>query len=84
MATCHGSLSVAVPDQARRRPQVFNRYFAGPRRTEAFLLDYISDIELCRMIQAATNESAVFNLFVPWVGFGGRLLAENTRDAKED
>jgi hypothetical protein len=47
----------------------------------AFLLDYISDLELRRTIQAATNKSEAFNLFVQWVAFGGgRLLAENTRD----
>jgi TnpA family transposase len=47
----------------------------------AFLLDYISDIELRRTIQAATNKSEAFNLFVQWVAFGGgRLLAENARD----
>jgi len=46
-----------------------------------FLLDYISDIELRRTIQGATNKSEAFNLFVQWVAFGGgRLLAENTRD----
>jgi TnpA family transposase len=47
----------------------------------AFLLDFISDIDLRRTIQAATNKSEAFNLFVQWVAFGGgRLLAENTRD----
>jgi hypothetical protein len=47
----------------------------------AFLLDYISDVELRRTIQTATNKSEAFNLFVQWVAFGGgRLLAENTRD----
>ena len=46
-----------------------------------FLLDYISDIDLRRTIQTATNKSEAFNLFVQWVAFGGgRLLAENTRD----
>jgi hypothetical protein len=46
-----------------------------------FLLEYISSIELRRTIQAATNKSEAFNLFVQWVAFGGgRLLAENTRD----
>jgi len=45
------------------------------------LLEYISSIELRRTIQAATNKSEAFNLFVQWVAFGGgRLLAENTRD----
>jgi hypothetical protein len=47
----------------------------------AFLLGYISDVQLRRTIQTATNKSEAFNLFVQWVAFGGgRLLAENTRD----
>jgi hypothetical protein len=37
----------------------------------------ISDVELRRTIQTATNKSEAFNLFVQWVAFGGgRLLAE--------
>jgi TnpA family transposase len=51
----------------------------------AFLLDYISYAELRRTIQAATNKSEAFNLFVQWVAFGGgRLLAENTRDEQRE
>jgi len=46
-----------------------------------FLLDYLSNLELRRTIQGATNKSESFNQFVQWVAFGGgRLLAENTRD----
>jgi len=44
-----------------------------------FLLDYISDIELRRTIQAATNKSQAFNLFVQWAAVGEPLLPENTR-----
>jgi TnpA family transposase len=46
-----------------------------------FLLKYISDIELRRTIQAATNKSEAFNRFVQWVAFGGDgVIAENVRD----
>ena len=46
-----------------------------------FLLRYLSDGELRRTIQAATNKSERFNQFVQWVSFGGHsVIAENTRD----
>src|SRR5258708_4227188 len=46
-----------------------------------FLLRYLSDGELRRTIQAATNKSERFNQFVQWVSFGGdSVIAENTRD----
>jgi TnpA family transposase len=46
-----------------------------------FLLRYLSDAELRRTIQAATNKSERFNQFVQWVSFGGdNVIAENTRD----
>ena len=47
----------------------------------AFLLDYIGDIELRRMIQAGTNKSEGFNQFAQWLAFGGeRVVASNDRD----
>ena len=46
-----------------------------------FLLRYLSDAELRRTIQAATNKNERFNQFVQWVSFGGdSVIAENTRD----
>lgn len=77
------------PSTILRRLATYSRknklYFAfrelGRVVRTAFLLDYISDVELRRTIQTATNKSEAFNLFVQWVAFGGgRLLAENTRD----
>jgi len=77
------------PSTILRRLATYSRknkvYFAfrelGRVVRTAFLLNYISDLELRRTIQAATNKSEAFNLFVQWVAFGGgRLLAENTRD----
>lgn len=47
----------------------------------AFLLRYITDLELRRVIQAATNKSEAFNRFVQWLLFGGEgRIAENDRD----
>ena len=46
-----------------------------------FLLEYLSDVELRRLIQGATNKSERFNQFVQWVAFGGGALAsEGVRD----
>lgn len=46
-----------------------------------FLLQYISDIDLRRTIQVATNKSEAFNKFVQWVFFGGNaIIAENIRE----
>lgn len=46
-----------------------------------FLLKRLSDPELRRTIQAATNKSEAFNKFIQWVSFGGGgLIAENDRD----
>jgi len=46
-----------------------------------FLLKYLSDPELRRTIQAATNKSEAFNKFIQWVSFGGSgIIAENDRD----
>jgi TnpA family transposase len=46
-----------------------------------FLLQYVSDIELRQVIQAATNKSEAFKKFVQGVCFGGEsVIAENVRD----
>lgn len=46
-----------------------------------FLLEYLSDVDLRRLIQSATNKSERFNQFVQWVAFGGGALAsEGIRD----
>ncbi len=45
-----------------------------------FLLKYVSDAELRRTINAATNKSEEFNDFVKWLFFGGDgVIAENIR-----
>ena len=36
-----------------------------------FLLNYINDPQLRRLIQAATCKSEEFNQFVAWIRFGG-------------
>jgi hypothetical protein len=46
-----------------------------------FLLQYVSDLELRQVIQAATNKSEAFNKFVQWVCFGGEgVITENVGD----
>src|SRR5215470_4422729 len=48
-------------------------------RTE-FLLRYLSDLDLRRIIQVAMNKSERFNQFTQWVGFGGEVvITENDR-----
>jgi TnpA family transposase len=45
-----------------------------------FLLNYINDIDLRRMIQAATCKSEEFNDFIKWVRFGsGGTISDNMR-----
>jgi TnpA family transposase len=45
-----------------------------------FLLEYIGDEELRRIIQAAQNKCEGFNQFAQWVYFGADTIAENVRD----
>ncbi|OUL86127.1 Tn3 family transposase [Paraburkholderia hospita] len=44
-----------------------------------FLLRYINDPEMRRMIHASTNKSEQFNDFAKWLMFGGDVIAENLR-----
>lgn len=45
-----------------------------------FLLKYISDVDLRRLIQAATCKSEEFNDFISWVRFGdGGVVADNLK-----
>lgn len=45
-----------------------------------FLLEYIGDVELRKVIQASTNKSEEFNQFIKWLFFGGEgIIAENVR-----
>lgn len=45
-----------------------------------FLLEYIGDEDLRRIIQAAQNKCEGFNQFAQWVHFGADTIAENVRD----
>lgn len=45
-----------------------------------FLLEYIGDENLRKIIQAAQNKCEGFNLFAQWIHFGGDTIAENVRD----
>jgi TnpA family transposase len=46
----------------------------------AFLLDYISNEELRRIIQAAQNKCEGFNKFAQWAYFGADTIQNNVRD----
>ncbi|MGI0133614.1 MAG: Tn3 family transposase, partial [Candidatus Micrarchaeaceae archaeon] len=46
-----------------------------------FLLQYVNDIDVRRMIFVATNKSERFNQFADFLMFGGKgIIAENVRD----
>lgn len=46
----------------------------------AFLLDYVSNEELRRIIQAAQNKCEGFNKFAQWAYFGADTIQDNVRD----
>jgi TnpA family transposase len=59
-------------------------YFAfrelGRVERTIFLLNYINDPEMRRMIQAATCKSEEFNEFIAWIRFGGGgVISDNMR-----
>ena len=72
------------PSTVLRRLATYSRknklYFAfrelGYVVRTMFLLEYLSDVELRRLIQSVTNKSERFNQFVQWVAFGGALASE--------
>jgi TnpA family transposase len=45
-----------------------------------FLLDYISNPELRRLIQAAQNKCEGFNQFAQWIYFGADAIEDNVRE----
>jgi len=45
-----------------------------------FLLQYLSDEDLRRIFQSATNKCESFNKFVQWVYFGEVIISENDRE----
>jgi TnpA family transposase len=77
-----------TPSAILRRLGTQNRknklYFAfrelGMAMRTMFLLEYIGDVELRRVIHAETNKSEQFNGFAKWSFFGGDgIIAENLR-----
>lgn len=58
-------------------------YFAfrelGRAVRTSFLLDNIHDVELRKLIFAATNKSEEFNQFVDWVAFANKVIPENLK-----
>lgn len=78
-----------TPSSILRRLATYSRknklYFAfrelGRVIRTKFLLQYMSDIEIRRMISVATNKSERFNQFADFLLFGGKgMIAENVRD----
>jgi TnpA family transposase len=78
-----------TPSAILRRLATYSRknklYFAfrelGRVIRTKFLLQYISSIEVRRMISVATNKSERFNQFADFLLFGGKgVIAENVRD----
>jgi TnpA family transposase len=77
-----------TPSTLLRRLGTYSRknklYFAfrelGRVERTIFLLNYLRDIELRRVIQGATNKSEAFNGFLQWVAFGNKgIITENIR-----
>jgi TnpA family transposase len=78
-----------TPSAILRRLATYSRknklYFAfrelGRVVRTIFLLRFLSDIDLRRTINAATNKSEAFNKFIQWVRFGGDgVISENLSD----
>jgi TnpA family transposase len=78
-----------TPSTILRRLGTYSRknrlYFAmrelGRVIRTGFLLQYLSDLDLRRIILRAMNKSELFNGFLRWVFFGGEgIIAENRRD----
>lgn len=78
-----------TPSAILRRLATYSRknklYFAfrelGRVIRTKFLLQYISDIDVRRMISVATNKSERFNQFADFLLFGGKgMIAENVRE----
>lgn len=78
-----------TPSAILRRLATYSRknklYFAfrelGRVIRTKFLLQYVTDIDVRRMILVATNKSERFNQFADFLMFGGKgMIAENVRD----
>ena len=78
-----------TPSAILRRLATYSRknklYFAfrelGRVIRTKFLLQYLTDIDVRRMILVATNKSERFNQFADFLMFGGKgIIAENVRD----
>jgi TnpA family transposase len=64
--------------QSRKNKLYFATKELGKAVRTLFLLKYIDDSDVRKMIGAATNKSEQFNAFVKWVFFGNdRVIAEN-------
>jgi TnpA family transposase len=93
---CHDMLRVAISIQKGKvkastvlrklcsKSRKNKLYFAfrelGRVERTIFMLNYINDPEMRRMIQAATCKSEEFNQFISWIRFGGGgVISDNMR-----
>lgn len=60
-----------------RKNKIYQAFRELGRVITIFLLNYINDIELRRVIHAATCKSEEFNNFIDWVAFGHDGTIEN-------
>ena len=71
---------VSLCSKSRKNKLYFAFRELGRVERTIFLLNYINDPELRRMIQAATCKSEEFNQFISWIRFGGGgVIADNMR-----
>lgn len=65
--------------QSRKNKLYFAFRELGRAVRTIFLMDYIHDVELRKIIFAATNKSEEFNQFADWVAFANKTIPENMR-----
>lgn len=63
--------------QSRKNKLYFAFRELGRAVRTIFLMDYIHDIELRKVIFAATNKSEEFNQFAGWTAFANKTIPEN-------
>ncbi|MFK7934144.1 MAG: Tn3 family transposase, partial [Saprospiraceae bacterium] len=65
--------------QSRKNKLYFAFRELGRAVRTIFLMDYIHDVELRKVIFAATNKSEEFNQFANWVAFANKTIPENLK-----
>ena len=65
--------------QSRKNKLYFAFRELGRAVRTIFLMDYVHDVELRKVIFAATNKSEEFNQFADWAAFANKTIPENMR-----